>query len=235
MSPVPRRRKRAFPHAVALLHSFAYEEALEEFTAIARQDPKCAMAYWGEAMTWWRPLWYLPDDNALRNGFAAIEKAASLDLQTGRESGYVAALLAFYTDYDKINHRTRAMNYRMVMERLHRYLPQGQRGGGILRAVAAGHRLAGGQDLPGPAPGRGHPGKDLCRAARPSRGGALHHPQLRQPGTGQGRAAGGAQLRAHRPVGAARPAHAVAHLYPAGAVAGFHHLQCGGGKSGEAI
>lgn len=48
--------RRAFPHAVALLHSFAYEEALAEFTAIATQDPKCAMAYWGQAMTWWRPL-----------------------------------------------------------------------------------------------------------------------------------------------------------------------------------
>jgi tetratricopeptide (TPR) repeat protein len=116
--------QRAFPHAVALLHSFAYEEALAEFTAITRQDPKCAMAYWGEAMTWWRPLWYLPDDNALRNGSAAIAKAAGLDIQTGRESGYVVALLAFYTDYDKIGHRTRAMNYRMAMERLHRYLPK---------------------------------------------------------------------------------------------------------------
>ncbi|MBZ5512802.1 MAG: hypothetical protein LAN70_16770 [Acidobacteriia bacterium] len=116
--------QRAFPHAVALLHSFAYEEALAEFTAIARQDPKCAMAYWGEAMTWWRPLWYLPDANALRNGSAAIAKAASLDTQTGRETGYIVALRAFYTDYDKIDHRTRAMNYRMVMERLHRNFPK---------------------------------------------------------------------------------------------------------------
>jgi hypothetical protein len=107
-----------------LLHSFAYEEALAEFTAIAKQDPQCAMAYWGEAMTWWRPLWYVPDANALRNGSAAIEKAASLNIQTGRESGYVVALRGFYTDYGKIDHRTRAMDYRMAMERLHRYFPK---------------------------------------------------------------------------------------------------------------
>jgi hypothetical protein len=37
--------QKAFPRAVALLHSFAYEQALGEFTTIARQDPKCAMAY----------------------------------------------------------------------------------------------------------------------------------------------------------------------------------------------
>jgi hypothetical protein len=116
--------RRAFPHAVALIHSFAYEEALAEFTAIARQDPKCAMAYWGEAMTWWRPLWYLPDANAVRNGSAAIQKAASLDIRTGRESGYIVAVRAFYNDYDKIDHRTRAMTYRMAMERLHRYFPK---------------------------------------------------------------------------------------------------------------
>jgi tetratricopeptide (TPR) repeat protein len=116
--------QRAFPHAVALLHSFAYEEAREEFTAIAKLDPKCAMAYWGEAMTWWHPLWSLPDASDLRNGSAAIAKAASLNVETGRESGYIDALRAFYTDCDKIGHRTRAMNYRMVMERLHRYFPK---------------------------------------------------------------------------------------------------------------
>src|SRR5512147_146236 len=112
--------QRAFPHAVALLHSFAYEQALAEFTAIAEQDPKCAMAYWGQAMTWWRPLWYVPDGNALRNGWTAIEKAASLQVETGRENGYITALRAFYSDYDKIDYRTRAMTYRMAMERLRR-------------------------------------------------------------------------------------------------------------------
>ena len=116
--------QRAFPHAVALLHSFAYEQALAEFTAIASQDEKCAMAYWGEAMTWWRPLWYPPDADALRNGSAAIEKAASLELPTGHEKGYVAALRAFYSDYDKIDYRTRAMNYRMVMQGLHQRFPK---------------------------------------------------------------------------------------------------------------
>ncbi len=116
--------QRAFPQAVALLHSTAYEDALAEFTAIATQDPKCAMAYWGEAMTWWRPLWYRPDANALRNGAAAIEKAAQQEIRTGRENGYIVALRAFYNDYDKIDYPTRAMTYRVAMERLHRYFPK---------------------------------------------------------------------------------------------------------------
>ncbi len=116
--------RRDFPHAVALLHSFAYERALAEFTAVAKEDPKCAMAYWGQAMTYWRPLWFPPDQAALRQGAAAIHKAADLDLSTGREKGFVAALLAFYTDYDKVDYATRAMTYRTMMARLHKYLPK---------------------------------------------------------------------------------------------------------------
>ncbi len=116
--------QRAFPHAVALLHAAAFDQAMVEFTAIARQDPKCAMAYWGEAMAWWRPLWQRPGREALANGLAAIEKAAALDLSTGHEQGYVRALHAFYADYDRVDERTRIMNYRNAMARLHRYFPK---------------------------------------------------------------------------------------------------------------
>ncbi|MDB5925955.1 MAG: uncharacterized protein JWN13_4891, partial [Betaproteobacteria bacterium] len=34
---------------VALLHSFWFGEGLKAFTAIAEQDPGCAMAHWGIA------------------------------------------------------------------------------------------------------------------------------------------------------------------------------------------
>ena len=42
-----------FARGVALLHSFFYEEARRVFTSVAERDPKCAMAQWGIAMTWW--------------------------------------------------------------------------------------------------------------------------------------------------------------------------------------
>src|SRR5262249_50511940 len=44
-----------FARGVALLHSFFYEEARRVFTSVAERDPKCAMAQWGVAMTWWHP------------------------------------------------------------------------------------------------------------------------------------------------------------------------------------
>src|SRR5258705_11536322 len=39
-----------FTRAVALLHSFQYEQADRAFTDVASKDPNCAMAQWGVAM-----------------------------------------------------------------------------------------------------------------------------------------------------------------------------------------
>src|SRR6185437_14334177 len=49
--------QKDFNHAVALLHSFEYDEARDAFSAIAKQDPNCAMAQWGIAMTYFHGLW----------------------------------------------------------------------------------------------------------------------------------------------------------------------------------
>src|SRR5436853_7498293 len=46
-----------FNRAVALLHSFEYDEARSAFESVANQDPNCAMAYWGVAMTRLHGLW----------------------------------------------------------------------------------------------------------------------------------------------------------------------------------
>src|SRR5436309_1482764 len=39
--------KAPMERGVALLHSFGYEEAGQQFTELAESDPKCAMAHWG--------------------------------------------------------------------------------------------------------------------------------------------------------------------------------------------
>src|SRR6516164_2372545 len=40
-----------FNRAVAMLHSFFFPETMKAFTAITRQEPSCAMAYWGVAIS----------------------------------------------------------------------------------------------------------------------------------------------------------------------------------------
>src|SRR5215467_246761 len=49
-----------FNSAVAMLHSFWYEKANETFAQIAHNDPACAMAYWGIAMTCYHEIWSAP-------------------------------------------------------------------------------------------------------------------------------------------------------------------------------
>ena len=51
--------------AVALLHSFGYEEARKAFAAVAQADPGCGMASWGIAMTYYHPIWAPPAASAL--------------------------------------------------------------------------------------------------------------------------------------------------------------------------
>src|SRR5437763_3010201 len=42
-----------FDHAMAWLHSFEFGPAIETFTATAKADPGCAIAYWGIALGRW--------------------------------------------------------------------------------------------------------------------------------------------------------------------------------------
>src|SRR4249919_3545730 len=57
-----------FNRSVALLHSFYYPVAAKGFTHVTEIDPGCAMGYWGVAMSWWYPLWYLPTAASLAQG-----------------------------------------------------------------------------------------------------------------------------------------------------------------------
>jgi tetratricopeptide (TPR) repeat protein len=92
-----------FSRSVALLHSFFYEEARRVFTSVAERDPKCAMAQWGIAMTWWHPIWTPPAPDEMSAGKAAIEKAMALNAGTDRERGFITALNVYYNTPDGSN------------------------------------------------------------------------------------------------------------------------------------
>jgi hypothetical protein len=112
-----------FSRAVAMLHSFWYEKAAETFAAVGEKDPACGMAYWGIAMTLYHPIWEAPGPAALKQGWAAVEKAKSAGAKTQRERDYIGAIEIFYKDSDKLDHRSRALAYEKAMEQLQaRYL-----------------------------------------------------------------------------------------------------------------
>jgi hypothetical protein len=107
-----------FSSAVAMLHSFWYEKASDTFAAVAQKDPMCGMAYWGIAMTYYHPIWQAPGPADLKAGAAAAEKAKLAGAKTQRERDYIAAIQTFYTDADKLDHRTRALAYEKAMDQL---------------------------------------------------------------------------------------------------------------------
>src|SRR5882724_8535700 len=80
-----------FERGVALLHSFEYEVANAQFEEAAKKDPRCAMAYWGQAMTFYHELWNRPTKADLAQGAELLAKARSLKPPTARERDYVLA------------------------------------------------------------------------------------------------------------------------------------------------
>ena len=89
-----------FNRGVALLHSFFYEEARRAFTAVAEKDPRCSMARWGIAMTWWHPIWTPPTPDEMKAGQAAVAEAMKLNPKTDRERGFITALNVYYNTPD---------------------------------------------------------------------------------------------------------------------------------------
>src|SRR5258705_11583364 len=86
----------AFTRATALLHSFGYEEARRAFEDVARKDPRCGMAQWGIAMTYYHPIWVPPPPADLAAGKVAAEKAAALGAATHPQRAYIAAIAALH-------------------------------------------------------------------------------------------------------------------------------------------
>ena len=116
--------QQPFARGVALLHSFWYEEAEKEFIQIAKDDPKCAMAHWGIAMSIWHQLWNEPDAKVIKRGLEEATTAKKLGQKaTAREQGYVAAIAAFYSDSAKSDHAARAKAYSDGMKKVYEAYP----------------------------------------------------------------------------------------------------------------
>jgi hypothetical protein len=113
-----------FARGVALLHSFWYEEAEKEFLDIAKDDPKCAMAHWGIAMSIWHQLWDTPNEKVVARGLSEASAAENLaGTATPREKAYIAAIKAFYSDSGKLDDAARAKAYSDAMKEVYRSYP----------------------------------------------------------------------------------------------------------------
>jgi hypothetical protein len=110
-------REASFNRAVALMHSFQFAGAIEEFHGILAADPSCSMAYWGIALSsWGNP--FAPDLKPraqLEQGFQAVTQARAAQPQTARERAYVEAVAHLYTDTANTGQRSRVLAYERAM------------------------------------------------------------------------------------------------------------------------
>lgn len=111
--------QQQFNRAVALLHSFAYKAAEKAFHGVAEQDPQCAIAHWGIAMTHYHQLWEPPLPSAeILVGQKEIARAAMLQEASERERGFIRALSPLFEDASTVPYNTRASSYESAMRLL---------------------------------------------------------------------------------------------------------------------
>src|SRR5438128_6360463 len=108
-----------FLRGVAALHSFWYEEALDEFRESTKVEPDFMMGYWGEAMSYNHPLW--GDEQQTAAARKALEKVTDSKKVTERERAYLNAVKVLYGEGDKAS---RDKAYSIAMEKIYRDYPE---------------------------------------------------------------------------------------------------------------
>ncbi len=115
-----------FERAVAMLHSFWFEQAQKTFEEVAAADPNCGMAYWGVAMTLLgNPFTAVaPSAERQKAALAAAEKSIALTGSASpREKGYAQAALALYQTAESTDYRTRLRAHEAALRTVYEQNP----------------------------------------------------------------------------------------------------------------
>jgi len=94
--------------AVALLHSFWWEEADAAFADVLTRDPHCAIATWGSAtVAIGNPFSSGATSASAQKALAAIARGRVIGAKTERERGYIEAIAAYYVGFAERPHNAR--------------------------------------------------------------------------------------------------------------------------------
>jgi len=108
-----------FERGVAMIHSYWFLIARRTFEGVLREDPNCAMAYWGIALDLLNnSLAVVPPRADAEAAWAALEKARAVGAKTQRERDWIEALSAYFRDHDKLPVNVRLAAYNNAMEQL---------------------------------------------------------------------------------------------------------------------
>ena len=108
--------QQQFNRGVALLHSFAYADAEQTFRSVALADPRCGMAHWGAAMTYFHPVWSpsLPP-STFPLGQKEMLQATRLGANSDIERQFLHALALLYQDAAGLTPAARTIVYEQAM------------------------------------------------------------------------------------------------------------------------
>lgn len=107
---------------IAQLHSFQYAAAESAFTEASQVDPKCAIAYWGLAMSSYRPLWDGANEKALKKGRRFLEQIQPDWPVTKREREYIDAISIIFSN-DRRSGDERIAAYSRAMAEIAKHYP----------------------------------------------------------------------------------------------------------------
>jgi hypothetical protein len=115
-----------FNRAVALLHSFQFSRAIEEFNTVLGEDATCGIAYWGIALSDWSNPFApgMKDKRQLEAGRESVERGKTVGAKTERERAYVAAAGKLYRDFESTPQRARLIAYRDAMQEVAAEYPE---------------------------------------------------------------------------------------------------------------
>jgi tetratricopeptide (TPR) repeat protein len=112
-----------FERAVALLHSFEFGEAEQEFRQVERSDATCVIAAWGVALANTQRSGADVSAKDLAAGWKELEPWMGRTAKTEREQMYLSAVSKMYVDYEHTSGDVRWQRYIRAMQQIRKRYP----------------------------------------------------------------------------------------------------------------
>ena len=111
------RVKKHLDTGVAALYSFWFAESYELFELVTKEEPDCAIAYWGVAMSDYEQIEgrALPEGAQLADGQAAIASGEAAARKTFREAAYINAVANIFDANGIPDHDQRVQRFSAAM------------------------------------------------------------------------------------------------------------------------
>jgi tetratricopeptide (TPR) repeat protein len=109
--------KKHLNTGIAALYSFWFAESHQLFERVAKEEPDCAIAYWGLAMSDYEQIEgrSLPEGAQLADGRAAIASGIAATRKTPREAAYIDAVAIIFDANGIPDHDQRVQRFSAAM------------------------------------------------------------------------------------------------------------------------